>query len=160
VGYNYRMTNLQAAIGVAQFERIDHFIERKAAVEQRYRQALAGVPGLTFMAQRPDVANVCWLFSLVVDQRPGGQPRDDLMSALAEAGVDTRPLFFPLHSMPLYGQYAANRGFPNADWLSANGLSLPSAVTFSDAEIDYVCRMLVHLLVERPRARALETLQS
>jgi perosamine synthetase len=79
------------------------------------------------------------------------------MSALAEAGVDTRPLFYPLHSMPLYHQYAANRQFPNTDWLAANGLSLPSAVTVRDAEIDYVCRMLVHLLVERPRARTLQT---
>src|SRR5262249_5088714 len=65
VGFNYRMTNLQAAIGVAQFERIDHFIERKAMMERRYRQRLAGVPGLVFSAERPNVANVCWLFSLI-----------------------------------------------------------------------------------------------
>jgi perosamine synthetase len=154
VGYNYRMTNLQAAIGVAQLERIDDFIARKIEIERRYREELAGIPGLVFMRAPQDAASVCWLFSCIVDPELGGRPRDALISDLTEAGIDSRPVFYPLHSMPLYRQYAGNRQLPSAEWLSGNGLSLPSAVNVSNAEIDYVCNVLKRILTKRSQVPA------
>ncbi|MEZ4621263.1 MAG: DegT/DnrJ/EryC1/StrS family aminotransferase [Caldilineaceae bacterium] len=101
VGFNYRMTNLQAAVGVAQMARIDEFIARKRAIAQRYCQGLSGIPGLTLPVERPGYTNVYWMYSILVDQ-PFPLTRDELLSALRAEKIDSRPFFHPLDTLPPY----------------------------------------------------------
>lgn len=140
LGFSYGLSNLQAAIGVAQLERFDALLGRKDAIAERYGKALAGVPGVSFMPSRPGTRPVCWLYSILLEPRTFGMSRDALMRHLAGGGIETRPFFPPLHLMPPYRQ--ATR-FPVAERLAARGLNLPSGPAIADADIDRVCAAVV-----------------
>lgn len=142
VGFNYRMTNLQAAVGVAQLARMDALLARKRAIAQRYNAALAGLPGITRPAERPGYTNVYWMYSLLVDE-PFPLSRDALMRTLRERHIDSRPFFHPLDTLPPYRQDAP---CPTALRLSRQGLNLPSAPTLTDEQVDYICDA-IHALV-------------
>jgi perosamine synthetase len=146
VGYNYRITNIQAAIGVAQLERIDRFIARKLEIGHLYREALSSREDVVLPVTRPGTINVFWLYSIVVNGNKQGMERDELVERLLLSGVETRPLFHPLHRMPPYRHFAGRADYPNAEWLSANGLSLPSAVTLSDPEVSYIAETVKRVL--------------
>lgn len=146
VGFNYRLTNLQAAVGVAQLERIDSFLERKLRLGARYTKGLAGVPGLVLPVTLPDTRNVFWLYSVALDDAVGCCTRDELMRRLLLHGIDTRPLFHPLHQMPPYRSFGQERAFPHSTRLAQNGFSLPSAVTMDDGDVDYVVGALKRAL--------------
>jgi perosamine synthetase len=137
VGYNYRLTNLQAAIGVAQMEQVDGVIEKKLALAQKYREALWDMPGLTLPPSKNWARNVYWLFTLLVDEA-AGLKRDDLMRKLLQNGIETRPTFYPLHEMPPYQKYLRKHHYPVSERISRTGLSLPSAVTLSISEIEHI----------------------
>lgn len=141
VGFNYRMTNLQAAVGVAQMERIERFLARKREIAARYREQLAGVPGVTFAAERPGYTNVYWMVSILVEP-PYALSRDELISALRERGIDSRPFFHPMDTLPPYRSDAPR---PVALHLSRCGLNLPSSPALTDAQIDYICDVLCAL---------------
>ena len=146
IGFNYRMTNMQAAIGVAQMERIESFIQGKLALAERYRQGLSGIAGVVLPVERAEVLNTYWAYSILLSDCPSMEERDRVIARLARLGIGTRPLFYPLHSMPAFRAFAGNRDFSATDHLSARGLSLPSAVTLKDQEVDFVCRSLRSLL--------------
>lgn len=139
VGFNYRLTNLQAAVGVAQLQQIDHFIHRKVEIGRCYRRFLGSTKALRLPVERKGVRNVYWLFSILLDALHGAPKRDDLVRGLQASGIETRPVFHPLHVMPPYIPYAGSGEFPNTRWIAENGLSLPSAVTLKESEIEYVC---------------------
>ncbi len=153
VGFNYRMTNLQAAVGCAQLEQIDRFIERKLEIGASYRRALADCPGLTFPAVRENARNTYWLFSLVVDAERVNTSRDDLMARLHKAGIETRPVFHPLHQMPPYESFGGGRSFEASTHISKSGISLPSSITLSDEDIEYVAGAIRGILEIRALAR-------
>jgi perosamine synthetase len=132
IGYNYRMTNVAAAIGVAQLERIDHTLERKREIADRYRAGLNEVPGVAFQPEMDWARNVYWMVSVLVDP----SLRDGLMSFLGDRGIETRPFFYPAHTLPMY---ARGESFPVAERLSESGINLPSGPTLTDGEIDFVC---------------------
>jgi perosamine synthetase len=146
VGYNYRLTNIQAAIGVAQLERIESFLARKLEIGNMYQRALSCREEVVLPVTRPGTINVFWLYSIIMsgDHRTIG--RDDLMDRLLLSGVETRPLFHPLHVMPPYRQYARSGPYPNAEWLAANGLSLPSAVTLRDEDVRHIADTIKRVL--------------
>jgi perosamine synthetase len=146
IGFNYRMTNMQAAIGLAQMERIDRFVEGKLRMAARYRKGLAGLPGLELPVTRDGVVNTYWAYSVLLSDCPSMEERDRVIARLARLGIGTRPLFYPMHVMPAFRAYAGNRAFPVTEHLSARGLSLPSSITLEDREIDFVCRSLGSLL--------------
>lgn len=135
VGYNYRMTNVAAALGVAQLERIDEVISAKRRIANRYREALSGIEGVLFQPEMSWAKSIFWMVSILVD--PG--KRDGLMSFLAENGVETRPFFHPAHTLPMYE--TAER-FPVAERLGASGINLPSFSQLTDAQIDTVCDLV------------------
>jgi len=139
IGYNYRLTNLQAAIGVAQLEQIEQFIQKKLDLADSYQRNLSEIKYLTFPGQRDGIRNVYWLFSIVLDPDLPGVSRDEMMVRLALAGIETRNLFYPLHTMPPYERYGSNMLFPNSEYLSANGLSLPSVVSLTYEEVAHIC---------------------
>ena len=141
VGFNYRMTNLQAAVGVAQMERIERFLERKREIAARYREQLAGVPGVTFAAERSGYTNVYWMVSILVES-PYALSRDELISALRERGIDSRPFFHPMDTLP---PYRSDVPRPVALHLSRCGLNLPSSPALTDTQIDYICDVLCAL---------------
>ncbi len=135
VGYNYRLTNLQAAIGVAQMERIDEILARRREMAALYDKALSGVPGLVLPPRAEWAEPVCWLYSLLVDDSAPFS-RDELIERLAAQGLDARPFFYPLTDMPPY-QHRVNgqTAYPMTERLSRQGISLPSSTRLSEAEV-------------------------
>ncbi|MBI3542143.1 MAG: aminotransferase class I/II-fold pyridoxal phosphate-dependent enzyme [Deltaproteobacteria bacterium] len=148
VGYNYRLTNLQAAVGVAQMERIDFLVAAKRRLGEIYTRELSELKGLVPPPRSPDVVNSYWLFTMLATDECG-VARDDLIAKLLLNGIETRPVFFPLHQMPPYQKYAPKGGCPVTDRVSSQGLSLPSAVSLTDAEIESVCSSLKSILGRR-----------
>ncbi len=137
LGFNYRMTNLQAAVGVAQVRRIDELVARKRRTAGRYRALLSGVPGLRLPPEASWASSVFWMFAMLVEE-DFGMGRDELMRELAARGIETRPFFVPIHRQPLYGPLLRNERHPVAERLAACGLYLPSGTGLTDAEIDRV----------------------
>ncbi len=138
VGFNYRMTNLQAAVGVAQMARIAQFIERKRRIARQYSEMLADLPGITLPAEAAGCTNVYWMYSVLVDA-PYQLTRDELIPALRERGIDSRPFFHPLDTLP---PYRSENPMPVALRLSWQGLNLPSAPSLTDEQIEYICATL------------------
>jgi len=139
VGFNYRMTNLQAAIGLAQLERIDEYVERRRAHARRYSELLRDVEGVSLPVERPWARNVYWMYGILVDET-FGCTRDELRTALAERGVDTRTFFVPMHEQPVFhglGLFVAEP-YPTASDIGRRGLYLPSSTGLTDDEIGYV----------------------
>jgi perosamine synthetase len=141
VGFNYRLTNLQAAVGVAQLERLDDLLAGKRRVADAYRAAIAEIPWL----QPPPVAawaeSVYWLFTVLLDAA-APVSADELSVRLQHAGIETRPVFYPLHEMPLYRDCAGGRSCPVATDVARRGLSLPSSPHLSGAEVRRVVESL------------------
>ncbi len=120
VGYNYRMTNIQAAIGLAQLERAEQTIAAKRALAARYATALAGLP-VEIHAEAPGTVHTYWMVSILVER---AEQREPLRKHLAQAGIETRPLFYPVHTMPMYAHnYRKHRVAEDLAW---RGVNLPS----------------------------------
>ncbi len=143
VGYNYRMTNIAAAIGVAQVERIDVHLARRRQVAKWYHQHLWNHQDIF---QLPHAASWAghsyWMYTIVL--REGLQlDRQAWMSDLSARGIETRPIFYPIHWMPAY----QNRGgkFPVADRCSATGINLPTHGKLTEEDVKYVCEMTVEV---------------
>lgn len=137
VGFNYRMTNLQAAVGLAQTERMDQLVEARRSVSRWYRDRLADVPGITMPAERPGARSVFWMFGILVEDR-FGVSRDLLRAHLARAGIETRSFFVPIHLQPVY--FASHRGerYPVAESLCRRGLYLPTSPWLTEADVDRI----------------------
>jgi perosamine synthetase len=142
VGFNYRMTNLQAAIGVAQLEKIDRFIERKRRIAKLYNSLLKDVNGVVLHPEMPWAKNAYWLYSILIEQKKYGINRDELIEKLAEKSVETRSFFYPIHIMPPYKKYTVNCRFPIAEKLSSTGINLPSSVKLTEEEIQEVAQLI------------------
>jgi len=138
IGYNYRLTNIQAALGLAQLERLDHFVERKRRNAAFYAERLAEVPGITGAPEAEWARNVYWMYSILV-QDAYGRSRDELMAALKERGVDTRPFFCAIHTM---SSHPRDLSLPVAEDLSARGINLPSSTKLTEEQIAYICRQI------------------
>lgn len=155
VGFNYRLTNLQAAIGCAQLEQIDGFLARKKSIAARYVSQLAGTPEIECPHVIDGFDNSYWVFSVAIDRAKVDLDRDALIERLSKAGIDSRPLFYCLDEMPPYRGYSGNRAFPVAKRLSDTGLSLPSSTSIKDEEIDFVAGTFKRIVSARRLARSL-----
>jgi perosamine synthetase len=138
VGFNYRITNMQAAVGVAQMTRMDEVIRRKRAIAEQYAQELAEVPGITMMAEGEGTTAVFWLVSALIDS-PFPLSRDALVVALRQERIDSRPFFHPLDTLP---PYRTSNPSPTALSLSRRGINLPSSPTLSSAQVSRICATL------------------
>lgn len=142
IGYNYRMMNLPAAIGLAQLEMIDRQIEARLRIAHAYRERLQDMPGITFQTEQDWAQHVYWMFSIVIDEEIWVK-RDTIIDMLGEQGIETRPVFYPAHTMPPYENAGAEaEAFPVAAKLAGNGISLPTWAGLTEDNIDYVCRVL------------------
>jgi perosamine synthetase len=142
VGYNYRMTNICAAIGVAQLERVDAFLRRKAEIAERYRANLAGLP-VTFQAQGAGILHSHWMIALLVEL--GGQ-RDPLREWLERDGIETRPVFYPIHTMPMYAQRFQKH--PVSEDIARRGINVPSWPGLSNDDVDFISGSIRSFLVK------------
>jgi perosamine synthetase len=141
VGFNYRMTNIQAAIGCAQLEQAEPILARRKTIGAAYEAGLAGIPGLRRPPAEPWAESVYWMYSVLVE--PGfGRDRDDVRDGLWARGVDSRPFFVPLHELP---PYRMDIPFPVATALGRTGINLPSGTGLTAEEIQTVCQALREL---------------
>ncbi len=139
LGFNYRMTNVQAAIGLAQLEEVDRFISIKLDMARYYQELLGGIPGLTLPREKEWARNVYWMYAVLIEKE-FVLSRDELMRKLAERGVDTRTFFVPVHEQPLFRSKQEYHGqsFPIAEALSRKGLYLPSGLALTREQIERV----------------------
>jgi perosamine synthetase len=132
VGYNYRLTNICAAIGLAQLERADEFLSKKRELAKGYQERLAGLP-VEVHPEAPNTIHSYWMISILVENPAD---RDRLRNHLRESGVETRPLFYPAHTMPMYA--AKRPPFPVAEDLSRRGINLPSWPGLTDGHVQTI----------------------
>ncbi len=142
VGFNYRMTNLQAAVGLAQAEQLDKFVAARRRNAADYSSRLHDIPGITTPPEAEWAKNVYWMYGILVDQAAYGMNRDQLRHALAEHGVETRTFFIPMHCQPIYWEMFKGQRYPVAEALCRDGFYLPSASSLSLEEIEYVAGVI------------------
>lgn len=143
LAFNYRMTNMQAAVGVAQMEEIDRFIEIKREMARKYRELLGNMEGLTLPVEKEWAQSVYWMYSVLVEKN-FGISRDEFMQKLREEGIDTRTFFIPVNEQPLFQDNKIYRAssFPVARELSEKGLYLPSGLALTEEQIIQVCNAI------------------
>lgn len=149
IGYNYRMTNLQAAIGLAQFERIEELVQMRRKNAQLYSKFLQNVEGLRLPIEKEWAKNVYWMYSILIEPS-FGMSRDELMLELEKKGVETRPFFVPMNRQPVFRKMRLFKGekYPVAEALSAKGLYLPSSSGLKQEEIEYVSNCIINIKKE------------
>ncbi|MEA3335761.1 MAG: DegT/DnrJ/EryC1/StrS family aminotransferase [Chloroflexota bacterium] len=138
IGFNYRMTNLQAAVGLAQVERLGHYVEARRRNAALYTSLLTGIPGITTPPQAEWAKNVFWMYGVLVNEQEFGMNRDQLRRALAENGIETRTFFIPMHCQPSYWHEFKGQRYPVAERLCRDGFYLPSASSLTSYEIGRV----------------------
>jgi perosamine synthetase len=139
-GYNFRLTNLACALLCAQLERRGPIIARRRMIYARYQQRLRTIPGIGFQPAAPWAEISPWMFAVTVDADRFGCTRDDLMAVLTEHGIETRPLFLPLHKLPPFREESRRRreDLPVTDQISNQGMMLPTYNHLTDAQIDFI----------------------
>ncbi len=140
-GFNYRMTNLQAAVGLAQVERLGAIVDARRRLAGWYRERLAHVPGLVVPGEAADSRSVFWMYGIQVEAA-FGLTRDALRQRLAGRGVETRSFFIPVHLQPIYFDQFRGQAFPVAERLCRQGLYLPTSEALTEADCDWICRQI------------------
>jgi perosamine synthetase len=139
VGYNYRLTNLQAAVGVAQLERIDEFVAARRRHAHAYARLLEGAPGVEGSPEAAWAKSVFWMYCIRVD----ASRRDALAKRLSEVhGIETRPFFVPVHRQPAYRDQGVPEHLAVSEALSGTGLNLPSASNLTDPQLERICEAI------------------
>jgi perosamine synthetase len=142
VGFNYRMSSLQAAFGIAQTERLAESVEIRRAHAALYTRHLVGIPGITPPPEACWARNTYWLYAVLLDAKAYGRNRADLREYLARCGIETRPFFVPMHVQPVYWDQFKGQRYPAAELLAERGLLLPSSQKLTTAEIEYICQVI------------------
>ncbi len=147
LGFNFRLTNLQAALGVTQIDRMDDIVERKRRLGQAYTDRLSEMAGLELQVQQPWARSVYWMYGVVVREETGLDAAE-LGRRLADKGVETRPFFLGMHEQPALRKRGLFEGesYPVAERIARQGLYLPSGLGLGEAEIDRVCQAVREVL--------------
>ncbi len=148
IGYNFRMTNIQAALGVAQMERIDEFIGIKRRLGEYYRERLSTLNGIKCQVEKPWAKTVYWMYCIELDQKLG--TAQDLMERLGRKGIGTRPFFLGLHEQPAFHDLGLFKGerYPVTERIARQGLYLPSGLTLAESQIDEVVMAVREILAD------------
>jgi len=144
IGYNYRLNNVSCAILCAQIERIDLMIQERKKAFEIYHSQLCNVKGILFQPIAMWANPAPWLFSITINEVKFGCNRDVLIAFLDEKGIETRPFFIPIHTLPPYQDSAKNRGcsLPVTELISKSGINLPTSSKMNQTEIIYICDMI------------------
>jgi perosamine synthetase len=144
IGFNYRMSNVIAAIGLAQVEKADEYKQLRIVNNQLYRNYLKSVPGIIFQPIIADYLNVCWMNAIVINPQKYGHSKDELIAHLKFNGIDTRLLFNGMHNQKSLNNFGCDCSgdYPVSDWLTLNGLYLPSASNLKKEQIKEICEII------------------
>ena len=139
LGFNFRMTNLQAAIGLAQMERVEQIVAKKRWIGQEYTKRLQGISGLQLPVEEPWARNIYWMYGVVVAEETGIDA-GALAQKLTERGVETRPFFRGMHEQPVFRKrgWFKNESYPVTERLSRRGLYLPSGMALTEEQLAHV----------------------
>jgi dTDP-4-amino-4,6-dideoxygalactose transaminase len=137
VGYNYRLSNILAALGRAQLSRLDSMIERRRRLRARYEELFAEVPGVTLFGREDDAEDNFWLTSVLVDARATGWSSGELAEWLAADDIESRPLWKPMHLQPAFSHFPATLSGAS-QYLFETGLTLPSGSVLTEIDIERV----------------------
>ena len=144
IGFNYRMSNIHAAIGLAQVEKADDYRKMRIRNNKLYRDFLNSVDGIIFQKCQRDSINVCWMNAIVIDKKLYGHSRDELIQFLKNNGVETRLLFSGMNKQESLEKYGCdiNGEYCITNWLTQNGLYLPSSSSLKEEQISYICELI------------------
>jgi perosamine synthetase len=147
LGYNFRMTNLQAALGLAQLERIEQIIARKRWMGGEYARRLQDIPGLQLPVQELWAKSVYWVYGVVLSEEMGMEAAE-FAKRLADRGVQTRPFFLGIHEQPVFRRKGLFQGqsYPVAERIARQGLYLPSGLALTEEELEYVVQVVREVL--------------
>ncbi len=148
IGFNYRMSNLHAAVGLAQVEKLDFYVEKRRKINSLYKEHLKDVPGITLQPELNYAKNVYWMNGAIINEKGFGMSRDELMLKLKEHGVDSRLFFTGMHRQPALINYGCNSkgDYPVSDFLEKNGFYLPSGSNLTENEIEYICNSIKKII--------------
>lgn len=144
VGFNYRLTNIQAAIGLAQMEKIDDFLDKRRILTNAYTENLKGVNGITLPPAQSWAENIFWLYSILIDEQILGISAAKMIKRLATEGIDTRPFFQPLHKQPPFFDSSINLSV--TDRLADQGISLPTGNDVGINDVEMVCHAIRRII--------------
>lgn len=144
IGFNYRMTNIQAAIGLAQLERIEFIQRRRSEISKKYFDLLQEIEGVELPGHNPSINNVCWIFNIFLKNK-SLEDRDKVMFAMDKLGIETRPVFYPMHILPPYNN---SQKFPVSDDWAHRGISLPTHCNLTDDDQVRVVGALIQAMAE------------
>lgn len=144
IGFNYRMTNLQAAIGLAQTERAEYYKKLRIKNHELYKQYLKDVKGIIFQKNQKGSVNVAWMNTILVDEKKYGKTKNQLVEYLKQNGVDTRFLFTGMHKQECLKKFKCdmNDKYPVTDMLTETGFYLPSSSNLKKSDIKYICNLI------------------
>lgn len=144
IGFNYRISNIHAAIGLAQVEKANEYRTLRIKNGSLYQKHLQEIAGITLQQTKKDVLNVHWMNGLVIEPSLFGKTRDELMTYLKSHGIDSRTFFVGMHKQPALINYGCDTGdtYPITDWLSENGFYLPSASSLTESDIEGICSLI------------------
>lgn len=139
VGYNYRMTNIEAAIGLAQLENIEKLTSKRRLIAQWYNEHMKGIKGIALPIEKDHGVHSYWMYSILIEE-DFGLSRDEVMELLAKSGVETRPFFYPMHIMPVYNESSSR--LKNAETVASKGINLPTFYELEEDDILYIAHLL------------------
>jgi len=144
IGFNYRISNIHSAIGLAQVEKADEYRDLRIRNARLYKSLLKNVPGIVFQETKEIVLNVHWMNSLVIEPTKYGRTRDELISELKKNNIDTRLLFVGMHRQPALKKFGCDCSgdYPVTDWLTENGFYLPSGSNLTEQTITAICQII------------------
>jgi len=150
LAYKYKMSSMQAALGLAQLERIDELLRRKRQIFSWYYRELSGCKGIAFNYEGSEIKNTYWMVTVILDEKIGLE-KETVIKLMAEKGIDCRPFFYPLSSLPAYqnleqAKLAQSRNSTSYR-ISPYGLNLPSALNMTKEKIKYVCKNLKAIIL-------------
>jgi perosamine synthetase len=143
IGFNYRMTNLEASLGLAQFERLPEFLQKKRRYMEIYREILTGIKEIEFQQEYPDSISSWWLSSIKINHPTKNIPQ--IQKELKEKGIPTRRIFVPITEFPPYEKYKKEE-YPNSYELYEKGLNLPSSTLNSEEQAEFVARSVLGVI--------------
>jgi len=138
IGFNYAMTNLQAAVGIGQLRRLKTFVRQKRHIAQTYEKLLADTPGISFQQEADYAQSNYWMFSILVNKNKFGRSRDELIRYLKTKNIETRPFFYPLPLLPPYKKSNQSQSFPITKKIASRGINLPTYASLNLAQVKYI----------------------
>lgn len=144
LGYNYRMTNMQAAIGLAQTERLSELVRARRENAYYYTSKLKDIKGIITPPEKSWAKNVFWMYGIIITDE-FGMSRDEFRSRLAKHGIETRTFFIPMHLQPIYYKQYKGQSYPRAEELCKRGLYLPSSSKLTKDDIDFIVETIKNL---------------